>query len=175
MNANVGGRTTLPPKSCETIWKRYAARSARSSRTHQSRRSFPRPTTTRSACSISDEHGVSLVARAQSVPVHIFAALTSVETILKTYRGDIHEGDLFLACDPYYGGSHIPDWTVVKPVFVDGEPRFFTSVRGHVNDVGGCAPGGYNTIGARDLAGRLPRAAGAVARRAASRSTTSGI
>ena len=97
-----------------------------------------------------DEHGVSLVARAQSVPVHIFAALTSVETILKTYRGDIHQGDLFLACDPYFGGSHIPDWTVVKPVFVDGEPRFFTSVRGHVNDVGGCAPGGYNTI-AREI------------------------
>ena len=98
----------------------------------------------------SDEKGVSLVARAQSVPVHIFAALTSVETILKTYRGDVHEGDLFLACDPYYGGSHIPDWTVVKPVFIDGVPRFFTSVRGHVNDVGGCAPGGYNTL-AREI------------------------
>ena len=54
------------------------------------------------------------------VPVHIFAALTSVETILNTYRGDIHEGDLFLACDPYYGGSHVPDWTVVNPIFIDG-------------------------------------------------------
>lgn len=98
----------------------------------------------------SDECGVSLVARAQSVPVHIFAALTSVETILDRYRGDIYEGDLFLACDPYYGGSHVPDWTVVNPVFVDGQPRFFTSVRGHVNDVGGCAPGGYNTL-AREI------------------------
>lgn len=94
-----------------------------------------------------DQRGVSLIARAQSVPVHIFAALTSVETILKVYEGDIHEGDLFFASDPYYGGSHIPDWTIVNPVFVDGRPLFFTSVRGHVNDVGGCAPGGYNTQG----------------------------
>ena len=55
-----------------------------------------------------------------------------------------------MACDLYYGGSHVPDWTVVNPIFIDGEPRFFTSVRGHVNDVGGCAPGGYNTL-AREI------------------------
>lgn len=98
----------------------------------------------------ADRRGVSLLARAQSVPVHIFAALTSVETVLEIYKDDIHEGDLFFASDPYYGGSHIPDWTVVNPVFIDGKPMFFTSVRGHVNDVGGCAPGGYNTI-AREI------------------------
>jgi N-methylhydantoinase B len=57
----------------------------------------------------SDDRGISLLARAQSVPVHIFAALTSVETVLKTYEGQIEEGDLFLAADPYYGGTHIPD------------------------------------------------------------------
>lgn len=93
----------------------------------------------------ADGDSVNLIARAQSVPVHIFAALTSVETVLKSYSGEIQEGDLFLACDPYYGGSHIPDWTIVNPIFVDGRPRFFTSVRGHINEVGGCAPGGYNT------------------------------
>jgi N-methylhydantoinase B len=98
----------------------------------------------------ADERGVSLLARAQSVPVHIFAALTSVETVLDIYKDDVHEGDLFFASDPYYGGSHIPDWTVVNPIFVDGKPRFFASVRGHVNDVGGCAPGGYNTL-AREI------------------------
>ena len=99
------------------------ARSARSSRTHRSRRSFQTHDYSVGVF-YGDEHGVSLVARAQSVPVHIFAALTSVETILKTYRGDIHQGDLFLACDPYFGGGHLPNWTVVKPVFVDDEPRF---------------------------------------------------
>lgn len=98
----------------------------------------------------ADERGVRLLARAQSVPVHIFAALTSVETVLKTYADDIEEGDLFFVSDPYYGGSHIPDWTVVNPVFVEGKPRFFNSVRGHVNEVGGCTPGGYNTI-AREI------------------------
>ena len=98
----------------------------------------------------ADGDTVSLLARAQSVPTHIFAALTSVETVLEIYRGDIHDGDVFFASDPYYGGSHIPDWTIVYPVFVEGEPRYFTSVRGHVNDVGGCSPGGYNTI-AREI------------------------
>jgi N-methylhydantoinase B len=98
----------------------------------------------------ADARGVSLLARSQSVPVHIFAALTSVETVLDIYKGNVNEGDLFFASDPYYGGSHIPDWTVVNPIFVDGKPTFFTSVRGHVNDVGGCAPGGYNTL-AREI------------------------
>lgn len=97
-----------------------------------------------------DERGVSLVARAQAVPVHIFAALTSVETVLKIYKGNVNEGDLFFVSDPYYGGSHIPDWTVIRPVFFQGKPLFFTSLRGHVNDVGGCAPGGYNTL-AREI------------------------
>jgi N-methylhydantoinase B len=92
-----------------------------------------------------DSHGVSIVARAKAVPVHIFAALTSVETMLDTYGDDVNQGDTFFVSDPYFGGSHIPDWTIVQPVFCDGEPRFFTSVRGHLNDVGGCAPGGYNT------------------------------
>ena len=93
---------------------------------------------------------VSIVARAEAVPVHIFAALASVETVLTAYHGDINEGDTFFVSDPYYGGSHIPDWTLVQPIFSDGEPRFFTSVRGHVNDVGGGIPGGYNTL-AREI------------------------
>lgn len=97
-----------------------------------------------------DGSEVSLVARAQAVPVHIFAALTSVETALRIYAGSVDEGDLFFVSDPYYGGSHIPDWTVIRPVFFGGRPRFFTSLRGHVNDVGGCAPGGYNTL-AREI------------------------
>jgi N-methylhydantoinase B len=97
-----------------------------------------------------DGEQVSLIARAQAVPVHIFAALTSVETALRIYAGDVNEGDLFFVSDPYYGGSHIPDWTVIRPVFFGGEPRFFASLRGHVNDVGGCAPGGYNTL-AREI------------------------
>lgn len=92
-----------------------------------------------------DASGVSLVARAQAVPVHIFAALTSVETVLSVFGEDVKDGDTFFVSDPYYGGSHIPDWTIVQPVLRKGRPLFFTSVRGHLNDVGGCTPGGYNT------------------------------
>lgn len=97
-----------------------------------------------------DDNGVSLVARAQSIPVHIIAALKSVEIALDIYKDDIGDDDIFLVTDPYYGGSHIPDWTIIKPVFLDGKPRLIASVRGHVNDVGGCAPGAYNTI-AREI------------------------
>jgi N-methylhydantoinase B len=92
-----------------------------------------------------DARGINLVARAQAIPVHIFAALTSVETALAAFSESIKPGDTFFVSDPYFGGSHIPDWTIVQPVLHNGKPLFFASVRGHLNDVGGCAPGGYNT------------------------------
>ena len=98
----------------------------------------------------ADERGVSLLARAQSVPVHIFAASPRSRPSSTSIKTMFTRAICFFASDPYYGGSHIPDWTVVNPIFVDGKPRFFTSVRGHVNDVGGCAPGGYNTL-AREI------------------------
>ena len=88
---------------------------------------------------------VELLARANSQPVHIFAALTSVEAMLLEFKYNLKEGDIIIATDPYFGGSHIPDWTVMKPVFYNNKPVFFPSVRAHFVEVGGPVAGGYNS------------------------------
>jgi N-methylhydantoinase B len=96
-----------------------------------------------------DGESVALLARADAAPVHIYAALSSVEASLDFFQGDLSRGDVIIVCDPYYGGSHLPDYTIVMPIFLDGEPLFFSSVRGHMPDAGGPAPGG--NINARDI------------------------
>jgi N-methylhydantoinase B len=87
---------------------------------------------------------VALLARDMAVPVHIFASLDSVQTMLSVFGDDVHPDDVFLVTDPYMGGTHCPDWTVIKPYFADDHTIFMPCVRGHVNDVGGPFPGNYN-------------------------------
>jgi len=94
--------------------------------------------------------GVELVARDAAVPVHIFAALDSAKMVFEYFGEDIHPGDVFLVTDPYMGGTHCPDWTVIKPMFFGDGVSFLPCVRGHVNDVGGPVPGNYN-VDARDV------------------------
>ena len=91
-----------------------------------------------------DGKQVGLVARGDAVPVHIYACLTSVEACVRFFHGDLNEGDVLLACDPFFGGTHIGDYTIIKPVFQNNKPVFFTSVRAHMLDVGGPVPGGFN-------------------------------
>lgn len=93
----------------------------------------------------SDGKEVSLLARANAQPIHIYASVYSVETLLKAFKYNINEGDIILATDPYCGGSHIPDWTLMKPVFYRNKPVFFPAVRAHFIEVGGPVPGGYNS------------------------------
>jgi N-methylhydantoinase B len=91
-----------------------------------------------------DGKEVSLVSRGDAVPVHIYACLTSVDACIKFFRGDLDDGDVMLVCDPYFGGTHIADYTIVKPVFCNNKPLFFISVRAHMLDVGGPQPCGTN-------------------------------
>lgn len=91
-----------------------------------------------------DGKEVSLLARANSQPVHIYASVHSVEGLLKFFKYNLYEGDIILATDPYHHGSHIPDWTIMKPVFYHNKPVFFPAVRAHMIEVGGPVPGGYN-------------------------------
>jgi N-methylhydantoinase B len=93
---------------------------------------------------------VQLLARDMSVPVHIFASLDSVRTVLDAFGEDINQDDVFLVADPYMGGTHCPDWTIIKPVLIEPGTMFFPCVRGHVNDVGGPFPGNYN-VNAREV------------------------
>ena len=91
-----------------------------------------------------DGSEVRLVARATAIPVHIFASILSVEALMESFQDDLHEGDIVMLNDPYYGGTHHADWTVMKPVFFDGKPVLFPSVRAHMADFGGPVAGGYN-------------------------------
>ncbi|GJH09980.1 hydantoinase B/oxoprolinase family protein [Caballeronia novacaledonica] len=88
---------------------------------------------------------VDLLARANSQPVHIYASLTSVEAMLREFKYNLNEGDMIIATDPYFGGSHLPDWTVMKPIFYNNKPVFFPAVRAHFMEIGGPVPGGYNS------------------------------
>jgi 5-oxoprolinase (ATP-hydrolysing) len=71
----------------------------------------------------------------------------SVETIIRQNEGDMNPGDVFALNAPYNGGTHLPDITVVTPVFDDGsEILFWVASRGHHADVGGMAPGSMTPL-----------------------------
>ncbi|PZQ23584.1 MAG: 5-oxoprolinase [Sphingopyxis macrogoltabida] len=96
------------------------------------------------SCALFDGRG-SLVANAPHMPVHLGSMGESVRTILRQRTSDgrgIRRGDAYALNAPYDGGTHLPDITVIMPVFVDGdEPGFFVAARGHHADLGGIAPG----------------------------------
>lgn len=97
------------------------------------------------SCAVFDDMG-SLIANAPHIPVHLGSMGESVRTILARRSADgrgIRPGDVYALNAPYDGGTHLPDITVIQPVFVDGgeAPAFFVAARGHHADVGGISPG----------------------------------
>ncbi|ANT52565.1 hydantoinase B/oxoprolinase family protein [Mesorhizobium amorphae] len=99
------------------------------------------------SCAVFDRHG-ALVANAPHMPVHLGSMDRSVETIIRLNSGDIHPGDVFALNAPYNGGTHLPDITVVTPVFDDAKKEilFWAASRGHHADVGGTAPGSMTPL-----------------------------
>ena len=85
-----------------------------------------------------------LVAQGEGIPVHISALPVAGAAVRDYFGEDIHDGDLFILNDPYFGGSHLPDITIIRPVFHDGRPLFYGVNRAHHSDVGGGTHGGYN-------------------------------
>jgi 5-oxoprolinase (ATP-hydrolysing) len=95
------------------------------------------------SCAVFDRDG-NLIANAPHIPVHLGSMGESIRTILTRRTSDgrgIREGDVYALNAPYNGGTHLPDITVIQPVFVDGALAFFTAARGHHSDVGGVSPG----------------------------------
>src|SRR5204863_6825637 len=84
-----------------------------------------------------------LIAQAAHIPLHLGSLLGAVEAVRHDFPlAEVREGDAFLCNDPYLAaGTHMPDISVVTPVFVDSEVRFFTANIGHHADVGGRVPG----------------------------------
>ena len=94
------------------------------------------------SCAIFDATG-SLIANAPHMPVHLGSMGESVRAIINGNEGNINPGDSFVLNNPYNGGTHLPDITVVTPVFKadKSDILFFVACRGHHPDVGGRTPG----------------------------------
>ena len=95
------------------------------------------------SCAIFDRHG-QLVANAPHIPVHLGSMSESVNSLIVAKGDVLKPGDVYVLNNPYNGGTHLPDVTVITPVFIAGEPSvplFYVASRGHHADIGGITPG----------------------------------
>eukprot|EP00469_Lotharella_globosa_P002826 CAMPEP_0167809708 /NCGR_PEP_ID=MMETSP0111_2-20121227/23956_1 /TAXON_ID=91324 /ORGANISM="Lotharella globosa, Strain CCCM811" /LENGTH=1277 /DNA_ID=CAMNT_0007708147 /DNA_START=1 /DNA_END=3834 /DNA_ORIENTATION=- len=100
------------------------------------------------SCALFDSQG-NLIANAPHVPVHLGSMDQSVKSIIKSQQGIFQPKDVYAMNNPYNGGTHIPDVTVITPVFAEEEyakptgekPLFFVASRGHHQEIGGITPG----------------------------------
>src|SRR5437879_844724 len=91
-----------------------------------------------------------LVAQAEHIPVHLGAMPYSVQAVLKEFEDDLLEGDDIILNDPYRGGTHLSDITMVSPIFFKEKLVGFAVNRAHHSDVGGVAPGSMSAL-SRDV------------------------
>lgn len=94
------------------------------------------------SCALFSAEG-HLIANAPHMPVHLGSMGESIQTVIQENRGRMQPGDVFVLNDPYHGGTHLPDITVITPVYLEGHaaPVFYVGSRGHHADVGGLTPG----------------------------------
>jgi 5-oxoprolinase (ATP-hydrolysing) len=94
------------------------------------------------SCALFDSTG-QLIANAPHMPVHLGSMGESIQTVILENAGRMQPGDVYVLNDPYHGGTHLPDVTVITPVFLDDseQPVFYVGSRGHHADVGGLTPG----------------------------------
>src|SRR2546427_2512243 len=101
------------------------------------------------SCALFTAQG-QLVAQAEHIPVHLGAMPYSVQAVLKEFGNDLSEGDDVILNDPYRGGTHLPDITMVSPIFFKERLVGFAANRAHHSDVGGVAPGSMSAL-SRDV------------------------
>lgn len=94
------------------------------------------------SCAIFDAQG-NLVANAPHMPVHLGSMGESIKSVMKANAGRMAPGDVYVLNDPYHGGTHLPDVTVISPVFDEAGQQilFYVGSRGHHADIGGTTPG----------------------------------
>jgi 5-oxoprolinase (ATP-hydrolysing) len=94
------------------------------------------------SCALFDADG-NLIANAPHMPVHLGSMGESIKTVIKRNAGKMKPGDVYVLNDPYNGGTHLPDVTVITPVYMDSGsvPMFYVGSRGHHADIGGITPG----------------------------------
>jgi 5-oxoprolinase (ATP-hydrolysing) len=94
------------------------------------------------SCALFDAEG-HLIANAPHMPVHLGSMGESIKTVIRQNAGRMQPGDVYVLNDPYHGGTHLPDVTVITPVYVGDAPQatFYVGSRGHHADIGGTTPG----------------------------------
>ncbi len=92
------------------------------------------------SCAIFDHQG-QLVANAPHIPVHLGSMSESVRALISAPGEAIKPGDVYASNNPYNGGTHLPDITVITPVFEEAKILFYVASRGHHADIGGITPG----------------------------------
>lgn len=89
-------------------------------------------------------HTPEMILQGQDIPIHLGSLIPAMKNVAAFFEGEIYDGDLILHNDPAYGGSHIIDTCMYYPVFYEGELVFWTVCKGHLTDIGGPVPAGYN-------------------------------
>lgn len=94
------------------------------------------------SCAIFDQKG-NLVANAPHIPVHLGSMSESISSLIKAKFNQIKYGDVYISNNPYNGGTHLPDLTVITPIFNQEKTKiiFYVASRGHHGDLGGITPG----------------------------------
>jgi N-methylhydantoinase B len=90
------------------------------------------------------DHYPEMILQGQDIPIHLGSLIPAMKAVAEYFGDDIHEGDVIYHNDPAYMGSHILDCCMYKPVFYKGELVFWTVCKGHLTDIGGPVPAGYN-------------------------------
>lgn len=96
------------------------------------------------------DHLPEMILQGQDIPIHLGSLMPAMKAVAAYFGDDIHEGDIIYHNDPVHMGSHILDCCMYKPVFYQGQLVFWTVCKGHVTDIGGPVPAGYNPA-AREL------------------------
>ena len=95
------------------------------------------------SCALFDAEG-NLVANAPHMPVHLGSMGKSIKTVINNRKGTMKKNDVYMLNDPYNGGTHLPDITVISPWFEEADdetPLYYVATRGHHADIGGITPG----------------------------------
>src|SRR5499427_7351727 len=102
------------------------------------------------SCALFDDRG-GLIANAPHMPVHLGSMGESIAMVAARNAGAMRPGDVYMLNDPYHGGTHLPDVTVVTPVFDDAGTRilFYVASRGHHAEIGGITPGSMPAFSTR--------------------------
>jgi len=97
------------------------------------------------SCGLFDARG-EMVAQGPDLPIHLGSMPDAVRAVVAAFAPDVHEGDVFIHNDPYFGGSHLPDVNVVRPAFSDGQLLGYACLRAHWPDIGSATPGSYGAV-----------------------------